>query len=1170
MSVKHIIRIGYGLIIIILLMIVFFGVRLSTEAEEFLVEINSNYKTTLQKMNEIGNSILDANNKYDVFTRQEKLNSDLFSQLLISLKNVLQTIKKNKENEFFTEIDNDILQLEMNIEKYLYQIRYESIADKSKKNELSKLLEDVDIIYQRIYDLSFVISSDNQKENTNHTQAIQACLSILEEIQIRLNQYVNRYFISAAKLIEPINKAHDLLSSVRRSIENKHADVADLLKNISDTSRSLKQLRTIYFQFVNEWEIMDPSASYMMDLQESVGRVEERVADNFSLLRRDMTNFYDTEEQLIIRRFREDRYRFFMLGIIALIFTPIAIFFISRQLSKPVELLLNGAQIIAGGNYEHRVELPSQKEFRELAIDFNHMADAVAERSFALQDSEKKYRLLAENSPDMIFRVSIVTGKYDYVSPAAYDIFGYEPEEWYSTPRFIDGVVHPDSKQYIEDTWGEINNGIVHPTCEYQIIHKNGGNRWVDQRNILVKNNEGEPVSIIGVVSDITHRKQLENELRQSDQRFRTLFELSPDPSWIIDNHRFVECNQAAATILGYSSKTELINMHPSRLSPEFQPDGENSFDKAEQMMNSAIEKGMHRFEWLYERKNGSTFFAEVTLSRMMLQGRTVIYCAWRDISDRKQAERELSAYRGRLEEQVATRTKELEELTAYNRMLFETTPVGLALCNMQGSLVDVNPAYLKIIGYSEEEAKQLSYWDITPRDYEEQETQQLKSLEETGHYGPYEKEYMNSDGKRIPVLLNGLLVEQEGKPYIWSSVEDITERKAAEEAKTEAKEKAEAAAKTKSEFLANMSHEIRTPLNAVLGLAQIGMRDSVEPKTGETFQRILDSGSHLLEVINDVLDFSKLEAGKLTIEKHTFQLAKTIEDVVGLVKELAHNKTLQLSIQLDDDLPDWVEGDSLRFRQIILNLLSNAIKFTERGEVSLIVTRQENRIVFKVKDSGIGMTEQQMDNLFVSFHQADSSTTRKFGGTGLGLVISRNLIKLMGGDIKVDSEVGLGTTFTISLPLAEATANRTKTIERKQEGPQLNGIRILAAEDVELNRLILEDMLKHEGATVVLAENGLQALEKFKQHGENAFDVVLMDVQMPVMDGYEATRQLHKLAPALPIIGLTAHALSEERKRSFREGMVDHITKPIQIADIVDSILKHTSPLKHIPRLAQ
>lgn len=377
-----------------------------------------------------------------------------------------------------------------------------------------------------------------------------------------------------------------------------------------------------------------------------------------------------------------------------------------------------------------------------------------------------------------------------------------------------------------------------------------------------------------------------------------------------------------------------------------------------------------------------------------------------------------------------------------------------------------------------------------------------------------------------------------------------------------DARNRAEKLAKNKSEFLANVSHEIRTPMSAVLGLSQMGMRDSENRRIAVTFEQILQSGEHLLKVVNDVLDLSKLEAGKFTVEANPFELRKVLGMCVDMLRPRAKEKSLQMQVNVPEDLPDWVRGDSFRLQQILINILSNAIKFTERGSVLLDVTYRLGTCYFKIRDTGIGLSQEQLRRLFVPFHQFENSLTRKHEGTGLGLSISNSLASMMGGEITVRSEPGVGSEFVLRLPLEAELDGAQMEQDVRVSSPsgvqRLEGVRVLVADDVRINRTVVEALLQAEGAFVTLVGNGAEATETVLRAGAGAFDIVLMDLQMPEMDGREATHTIRSTYPDLPIIGLTAHVSEEERKESLACGMNDQLVKPVMQDELVATILRH------------
>lgn len=384
----------------------------------------------------------------------------------------------------------------------------------------------------------------------------------------------------------------------------------------------------------------------------------------------------------------------------------------------------------------------------------------------------------------------------------------------------------------------------------------------------------------------------------------------------------------------------------------------------------------------------------------------------------------------------------------------------------------------------------------------------------------------------------------------------------------SEERDRAETALRVRTEFLANMSHEIRTPMTAITGFLEIltGEESRDTATYADAVRTIRRNSDHLLNLISDILDFSKIESGQLKLESVACSPAALAQEVIDLMRHRAEMRGLMLYLDLDSGCPDWIVSDPTRLRQVLINLVGNAIKFTERGHVRLaLLYPQPGQLRFEVSDTGIGISAAQIEHLFQPFTQADSSVTRRFGGTGLGLAICRRLVEGLGGSISIESVLGAGSRFRVELPV-QATAQpglpgaagtpEVASNSTVAGGKVLTGVRVLVADDGADNRKLVSYLLRKSGAEVTLACDGQEALDRIAERSEDdRFHVVLMDMQMPLLDGYSATRHLRETGDQTPVIALTANALSEDRQRCLDAGCSDYLTKPIQRAALLDTV---------------
>jgi PAS domain S-box-containing protein len=676
--------------------------------------------------------------------------------------------------------------------------------------------------------------------------------------------------------------------------------------------------------------------------------------------------------------------------------------------------------------------------------------------------------------------------------------------------------------------------------------------------------------SIIGYLligTDNTARKQAEEALLKAGALQSAIFNSANFSSIATDARGVIQIfNVGAERMLGYEADDVMNKITPADIS-----DPQEVIARAQALsdeLGTLIAPGFEAlvfkasrgiediYELTYIRKDGSRLPAVVSVTALRDAEDAIIgyLLIGTDNTARKQIEAE--------QRQLAQR---LRDHQFYTRSLFESNMDALMTTDAPGIITDVNKQMEALTGCTRDELIGAPFKNFFT-DPERAEAS-IKLVLSQKKVTNYELTARDRDGKETVVSYNATTLYDRNRVLqgMFAAARDITERKQYEASLREATHKAEQANRAKSEFLANMSHEIRTPMNAVIGLSYLLEQTRLDEQQRALLRKVNFASKSLLVVLNNVLDVSKIEAGELIVELAAFSLSGLLRELADAMAVQAVAKGITFEIELPPDLPGALEGDATLLNQILTNLLSNAIKFTERGSVKLTVrclhaSATRTSLCFTVKDTGIGIASEVQARIFVPFAQADVSITRRFGGTGLGLSIVKRLVKLMGGEVALESVPGIGSEFRVVLDFALASPEALASLEGDLAAPNtLTGLRVLVVDDSDINLDVTQRILTLAGASVTLARNGQEAFERL-QAEPGSIDVVLMDVQMPVLNGYDATLQIRsELALSeLPIIALTAGALSSERERANAAGMDDFIIKPFNAQALVSSILRH------------
>jgi PAS domain S-box-containing protein len=751
-------------------------------------------------------------------------------------------------------------------------------------------------------------------------------------------------------------------------------------------------------------------------------------------------------------------------------------------------------------------------------------------------------------------------GKLIFINQAYADLIGYSKEEainltyWDVTPKSYQEQELKILEQIENDKkYGPYDKEYTHKEGYLVPVRLNG-------RIIEINGNKFLLSTVEGTLFSKTKSVQVELESKNN------LIENSISEIYIFDYKtlKFLYTNKSARKNTGYSIE-EFKKMSPLNLKPML------TLNKFQKMIDPLIknETDLVRFEIFHQRKNKTLYEVSVRIEKTQYKNSPAFIATITDITENKKVQKE-----------KLNSIKELDESLIFQKAILDNAAHGIIATDTEGLITSFNKAAENMLGYKAEEVigqhtpaifhdldevvKRSKEFSIKLGELIEPGFKTFTCLADANLANGFDWTYISKDKKRTSIHLSVTTIrnkKDEVIGYLGIS-NDVSERRKKENLLIESRKEAEKALKVKSQFLANMSHEVRTPMNGIIGMTSILLDEVDSPEQIEKLLTIKESSMSLLQIINDILDISKIEANKLDVETSSFKLNHLIRNIIDLYKAAIEEKSIKLKYTIDSKIPDWIIGDPHRLKQILNNLLSNSIKFTKKGSVALEINligqqKESMKIAFKVIDSGVGIQEKDFNNIFKAFSQADTSTTRVFGGTGLGLSISKNLVELMGGKISVENNPIGGSIFSFSIKVKEGNQELDSIKKSEIIVSQLKSLKVLIVEDGATNQVIAKSFLKKLGHTSVIVENGVEAIAKLK---EEKFDLILMDCHMPIMDGFEATQEIIRIyGDSRPrIVALTASVMKADIEKCYKVGMDDFLPKPLKLSDLSVALQKN------------